>query len=299
MAFVSDMQVTLWIESFFLGSERNEEATDSILADLLRRKPEHLFLLGDLVSFGPYRASWEKPAGQLAALRGAGISVQAILGNHEVMLLRGTGEENFQSFFPDHVRTGYVRVVDSVAVLLLNSNFGILSAEETNRQREWYRQTLDSLDRDPNIEHIIVCCHHSPYTNSTVVSSSADVQREFVPGFLATPKCRLFLSGHAHAFEEFHREGKTFLVIGGGGGSRHALLEGNEQAWEDHSPPRKPLFHYLEVRRAPGKLVATVRGIRDDFLGLADFYRLDLPRTTPSHPPGGSSALPPAPPVKH
>jgi hypothetical protein len=125
------------------------------------------------------------------------------------------------------------------------------------------------------------------------------VRREFVPGFLATPKRRLFLSGHAHAFEEFHQGGKTFLVIGGGGGSRHALLEGNEQAWEDHSPRRKPPFHYLEVRRESGRLVATVRGLREDFIGLADYYRLDLPPTTQSHPPGGSPALPVAPPAKH
>jgi hypothetical protein len=282
MAFVSDMQVPLWIESLFLGSDRNEEATDSILADLLRRRPEHLFVLGDLVSFGAYGGSWEKPARQVSALRGAGISVQAILGNHEVILFRRTGEENFQSVFPDHVRTGYRRIVDSVAVILLNSNFQALSGEEAGVQREWYRQTLDSLERDSAVLHIIVCCHHSPFTNSTVVAGSAEVRKEFVPAFLATPKCRLFLSGHAHALEEFHHGGKTFLVIGGGGGSRHTLLEGDERAWEDRAPARKPLFHYLEIRKENGQLVATVRGLKEDFLGLSDYYRVVLDPLTPA-----------------
>jgi 3',5'-cyclic AMP phosphodiesterase CpdA len=276
MAFVGDIQTPLWIESLLLGSDRNAEATDSIVADLIRRRPEHLFLLGDLVSFGPCRGSWERIDARVESLRRSGTLVQAILGNHEVMLFPRTGEKNFQSLFPDHVRTGYCRTVDSVAVILLNSNFQALSGEDARTQKEWFQRTLDSLQRDVAILHIVVCCHHSPFSNSRVVGGSEEVQREFVPPFLATPKCRLFLSGHAHTIEEFRQGKKTFLVIGGGGGARHPLRTGAGRKWEDLFPAKKPPFQYLEVRRNKGQLVAVVRGLRDNFSGLDDSYRLAI-----------------------
>ncbi len=271
MAFVSDTQRPFWFESLWLGGHRNAEATDSIFADLMQRRPGHVFILGDLVSFGAFQGPWESIDRDVGNLRRAGIQVHGVLGNHELMLFAGTGEENFQKLFPDHVRTGFIQTVDSVAVVLLNSNFGVLGSEGTRTQSEWYARTLDSLERDPAVLDIVVCCHHSPFSNSRTVGSSEEVQREFVPAFLATPKCRLFLSGHAHAYEQFLQGGKTFLVIGGGGGARHPLFEGTRRKWEDLAPEPRPLFHYLEVRREHHKLIATVRGLRDDFGGFRDY----------------------------
>ncbi len=276
MAFVSDTQSPIWIESLFLGSDRNEEATDSIFADLARRKPSHLFMLGDLVSFGPYGGAWRQMDRHITSLRGAGITVHGVLGNHELMLFERTGEENFQERFPDHVRTGYVQTVDSVAVVLLNSNFETLGPADATRQHVWYRKTLDSLQNDPAIQHIVVCCHHSPFSNSRVVGGSEEVRKEFLPPFLGTSKCRLFLSGHAHAFEHFQEGGKTFLVIGGGGGPSQPLAEGKEQTWTDLAPLQKPHYHYLELRREKGRLIATLRGLSNDFSGFSDLYRVTI-----------------------
>jgi UDP-2,3-diacylglucosamine pyrophosphatase LpxH len=276
MAFVSDTQKPFWYESLTLGSNRNEEATDSIFADLIRRRPQHLFILGDLVSFGPYRRTWEGITQHVENLRKAGVAVHAVLGNHELMLFPQTGEENLQELFPDHVRTGYVQTVDSVAVVLLNSNFSDLGTKAVARQEKWYARALDSLQTEPAILHIVVCCHHSPFSNSKIVGGSKQVQKEFVPGFLATAKCRLFLSGHAHTYEQFRQGGKTFLVIGGGGGARHPLNEGPDRRWDDLAPTPKPLFHYLEIRRDHRKLIATVRGLRDDFGGFRDYSTVTI-----------------------
>ncbi len=282
MAFVGDTQTPIWIESLLLGSHRSEEASDSIMADIARRRPGHLFVLGDLVSFGPYRGSWKRIDRQVTGLRRERIAVHAVLGNHELMIFARTGEECFQELFPDHVRTGYVLTVDSVAVILLNSNFGALGPASAGQQKTWYVRTLDSLQRDPAVRLIVVCCHHSPFSNSKVVGGSEEVREEFVPGFLETSKCRLFLSGHAHAFEHFEEGGKTFLVIGGGGGSPHPLTSGNEQTWTDLAPLRKPLYHYLELRREAGKLIATVRELAVDFTRLSGTYRVEIDEATPS-----------------
>ncbi len=276
MAFVGDTQTPTWIESLVLGSNRNGEATDSIFADLARRKPAQLFLLGDLVSFGPYSGSWSQIDRHIRDLRIAGIAVHGVLGNHDLMLFARTGEENFQERFPDHVRTGYVQTVDSVGVVLLNSNFGSLGPPDVERQRMWYRNTLDSLQHDPGIQHIVVCCHHSPFSNSRVVGGSEEVRKEFLLLFLGTPKCRLFLSGHAHAFEQFQEGGKTFLVVGGGGGPSQPLAEGKEQTWKDLAPLQKPHYHYLELQREGRKLVATLRALSSDCPGFSDALRVTI-----------------------
>jgi len=274
IAFISDTQIPLWIESLVLGSDRNEEATDSLFADILRLHPDRLFLLGDLVSFGAYPAAWESIDRKIQVARDAKISVHAILGNHELAFYAHTGEQCFSRAFPDHRRIGYSVSVDSVAVILLNSNFGNLDNEDQAEQQRWYLKTLDSLATDPGTVCIVVCAHHSPYTNSTVVEASIDVRRLFVPPFSACPKCLLFLSGHSHSLEQFTEHQKTFMVVGGGGGTRHRLLDPADRDWKDISPEKKPLFHYVMLERHGSSLCLTVRQLRDDFKAVEDGYSI-------------------------
>ena len=281
LAFISDTQTPLWLEALVLGGHRNVEATDTLLAHILRTRPASLFMLGDLVSFGAYTGSWQTMEQNILYMRKTQIPVHAILGNHELMIYARTGESFFADMFPDHVRTGYCVSVDSVAVLLLNSNFDNLDEAEQQQQQQWYTQTLDSLEQDPGTVSIVVCCHHSPFTNSTIVEASGPVRQMFVPPYIRTAKCLLFLSGHAHAFEHFREQGKDFMVIGGGGGSRHVLLTGAEEIWKDRAPDKKPLFHYLTVDRRGASLRATVHGLRADFHNVEETYVLDVPASQP------------------
>src|ERR1700742_961630 len=107
----------------------------------------------------------------------------------------------------------------------------------------WYKSTLSSLDNNTAIKTIIVSCHHAPYTNSTIVGCSKPVQQYFVPAYIQTKKCRLFITGHAHAFEHFKSQGKDFLVIGGGGGL-HQPLDTSNSCISDLVSKYKPMFHY-------------------------------------------------------
>lgn len=277
LGFISDIQAPIIFETLALKERGNERATRLLFSDLRRRHPARVFILGDLVSVGSLNRPWEDVDRYVTDLRRDSIPVDAILGNHEMMMFSKYGERNFMALFPRHVRTGYLRTVDSTAVILLNSNFSHLSREEEQWQRKWYGATLDSLQAHPGIRAIIVCCHHSPFSNSTVVGSSVEVQKAFVPPFVATPKCLLFLSGHAHTFEHFQSKGKDFLVIGGGGGLNQPLYQGKDQRWKDLSPV-KPLFHSISVQRRGGVFHISVWGIREETSAVVEkLYELDVP----------------------
>jgi predicted MPP superfamily phosphohydrolase len=265
----------MWIEDVFLRSNNNPEATKRILATVEESKSEAIFMLGDLVALGHNKRGWGTIDRFLEAMKKKGRPVFAILGNHELMGKPLKGEANFQERFPDHVKTGYVRIVDSIAVMMMNSNFSLLSIEEFRMQSDWYKKKLIELDDDDAIRAIIVCCHHSPFTNSRLVRPSKNVQDEFIPAYLQSKKAALFLSGHAHIFEHYKIKGKDFLVIGGGGGLRHPRSR-SSILQPDHAAGHKPVFHYLTVIRKHGILEAVSHALQPDFDGFDPHYRVTV-----------------------
>jgi hypothetical protein len=275
LVFASDTQAPIWLESIWLRPSHNRSATKSIFADMVIRQPKSVFILGDVVSLGTSNRQWRKMDVYLENLKEKGVSVNAALGNHEVMGQPVKGERKFQKRFPNHVNTGYVEVVDSVAVILLNSNFGTLSQKQDAFQQEWYKNKLDTLDADSSIQFIITGCHHSPYTNSKIVGSSIAVRQKFVTHFLKSPKSRLFLSGHSHNFEHFRVYGKDFLVIGGGGGL-HQPLRASSEATSDIASSYKPMFHYLSVRRFPDHLDVTSVRLKSDRSGFEEGLKIEV-----------------------
>jgi hypothetical protein len=222
-----------------------------------------------VVNLGYSNKQWKDMGGYLKSLRKEGIAVHAALGNHEVMGQARKGENKFQTYFPEHVRTGYIKVVDSVAVILLNSNFGKLTEKENEAQVQWYKQALKELDNDASIHYIITGCHHSPFTNSKIVGCSKGVEEKFVAPFLASAKSRLFLSGHSHNFEQYQVKGKDFLVIGGGGGLHQPLKTGTG-ILEDVATDYKPEFHYLTVKRCADGLQIRSYELKKDFSGFEE-----------------------------
>jgi len=228
-------------------------------------------MLGDVVAVGSNDAKWKVMDRFLDTCRRAGIPVHGLLGNHDLLWSRAKGETNFRHRFPDVVNTGYVSIVYSMAVVLLNSNFAKLTAAEIDKQQRWYTTTLSGLDSDRSIKTIIVTCHHAPFSNSRIVGSSGPVQRYFLPAFLRTAKCRLFITGHGHAFEHFNHGGKDFLVIGGGGGL-HQPLDTSATRIPDIASVYKPMFHYLSIRRVNDKLYVTSFFLKPDFSGVEKGY---------------------------
>jgi hypothetical protein len=279
LAFAADTQAPMLVEKLLLKPFRNREATKLLFENVLQQKPRAFFLLGDVVNLGYSARQWKPIDQYLTSLRHHHISTYGILGNHEVMGRPKEGQRMFQERFPDHKRTGYVVIEDAIAVVLVNSNFSSLSKKENEHQQKWYAETLQALDADTNIEFIITGCHHSPFTNSRIVSPSKEVEEIFVPAFLQSKKSQLFLSGHCHAFEHYKVGGKDFMVIGGGGGLRQPLRQGIGTL-TDLAIEYKPMFHYITIKRSADHLHVTSLHLKKDFGGFETGLQLDIKKYT-------------------
>ena len=282
LLFASDTQEPMWVESLFLTDNDNKQATRALFTELLTQEPTELFLLGDVVNLGYKNSRWTFIDSALTQAKERGFHVHALLGNHELMGRAASGERRFQERFPGHVRTGYTVVKDSIAVVLLNSNFGKLGKEGMRVQDAWYARTLHELDSLPSVRSIVVCCHHSPYSSSKLVGNNTAVQAHFVDPFLKARKTGLFISGHAHLFQHYSTDQKHFFVIGGGGGSHHPLRKdpGPNVCLE---PDYNPLFHYLSVRLCNNTLQVVSHRLSDDLSGFDDGcdYVIPVPAARP------------------
>lgn len=277
LALVSDTQAPMTVEKIWLKANRNEEATGKVFDDIVRIQPHTVFLLGDVVALGYRDKKWRRVDAFLQDCRSKGISAEAVMGNHDVMTFGKSGEKKFQKRFPDHVRTGFTVVRDSIAIVMLNSNFKKLGKAGRNIQEEWLGHEISRLDKDPSIVHVIVTCHHAPYSNSKIVGSSKPVQERFVPYFYSSAKACIFITGHSHNFERFKRDGKDFLVIGGGGGI-HQPLNQKADRLDDVSGEYKPDYHYITLQRSGRNLIIVSRALAKDFSGFSDGYTLKISR---------------------
>jgi predicted MPP superfamily phosphohydrolase len=272
--FLSDVQTPLASETIFLKPFRNKEGRDSLFADIVRQNPKTLLLLGDLTSMGSNEQAWTPLDGFLHPLHALNTDIYAIPGNHEYMATASTGIKHFTKRFPEQWLHGYCVQTDSLAIVLLNSNFNTLKKNELSQQLLWYKTTMDSLDHDPAIRAIIVCTHHAPYSNSKTVGCSRDVIEEVVPQFEKSGKAKLFISGHSHNLEYFSKgKGKYYLVIGGGGGIAQPLKDGNKTGYHDLiDQEKKPVYFYVIVERKGSGLKLSARGLNKDF----KFFTLDF-----------------------
>lgn len=278
IVFLSDTQDPIWIETILLNENNNIEIKNSIFEKISEQNPRAIFHMGDLVALGFLNRDWKEIDEWVNELNRNGISFYPALGNHELLLFPEMGYANYVKRFPEYSKTGYLIKLDSVAIIMLNSNFGFLAEKEIIDQNEWYEESLKKLDEDDSVKLIIVGCHHSPYTNSTIVGPSTEVQKIFVPPYLRSKKAGLFLSGHAHAFEHFNIDGKDFVVIGGGGGLQQPLLVGEESLWDDKFPIEESIrrFHFTLFEKEGNSYFLNVRMIDSTYSKFEDIYRIEL-----------------------
>ncbi|MCU7514273.1 MAG: metallophosphoesterase [Ignavibacteria bacterium] len=279
IAFVSDTQEPMMIEKLWLKGDNNELASREIFRAINKEQNlSALFHLGDLTAMGFWPWEWNGVSSELSPLWKRGIPVYPAMGNHEYFLFSSLGRKQFFKHFPYIKSSWYAKQTGDIAVILLNSNFSELSEEEISRQQRWYEQKLREFDRDPSVHYIIVGTHHPPYTNSKVVGPSSEVQRMFVPAFLKTNKCKLFISGHAHAFEHFRKDNKDFMVIGGGGGLLHPTLTGMEARYRDLYTGSNRMFHYVTIGLQKDSMVVRVKMINRDFRSFGEVHRVGIGR---------------------
>jgi len=277
--FISDTQEPIWIETLRLDENNNLIARERIFNEIIDEKPTKVFHLGDIVAFGYYDDDWKPIDNFLDKLIKEKIEFYPTLGNHEVMLFSEIGENNFAKRFPFYSRTGYSINNGATEIILLNSNFSEMTTREIAQQQEWYINKLIQLEQDSTISAVIVGCHHSPFTNSKIVDPDEKVEELFVPPFVEFQKCKLFLSGHCHAFEHFKYKGKDFLVLGGGGGLQQPLYVEVESIWKDQYDNKNPkrMFHFLKYKFENDTVRVTLKMLEKDFSQFDDEYKLIIP----------------------
>jgi 3',5'-cyclic AMP phosphodiesterase CpdA len=237
-------------------------AHSDIVQKLLDRNPDALVLLGDMVFDGSYDADWSFFDGLMKPVAEAGIAAFPVYGNHEYLRSSRGADINMRKRFASVRSTWYTITMDSVAFVMINTNFDRISAAMCRQQRRWYDSTLTALESDASVRCIVVCGHHPPYTNSMNVSDHHLLQTEYVPAFLRHPKSRLWLSGHSHALEHIRVQGRDFVVTGGGGAPRHKLMADDELRHPHVGRERKSRtispFHFLMLKRVADTLKITV-----------------------------------------
>lgn len=70
-------------------------------------------------------------------------------------------------------------------------------------------------------------------------------------------------------------KGKSFVVIGGGGGL-HQPLRANNDTMHDLSADYKPAFYYLNISRVQDKLEVSSRMLKPDFSGFQDGFSFSV-----------------------
>ena len=264
---------------FFERRESNDAERVRLVQAIAAARPSFVAFTGDLVDEGSSASDWSDFDRLTAPIRDAGIPAIVAIGNHEYERSR-EGEQHVLARFPA-MKGRHHDVVDRgpLRLVLLDSNDLVLSKEEWAEQRRWYDETLARLDADGAVRGVMVLLHHEPFTNSTMTADEGQVQRDFLPGFLAAKKTLAMLSGHVHSYERFTRQGKTFVVSGGGGGPRITLAVGSARRHPDDlfdGPPVRD-FHFIVYTIGDGSVEAEVRSLPKGGTAFSTMDRFSLP----------------------
>jgi 3',5'-cyclic AMP phosphodiesterase CpdA len=276
LCFVSDTQEPMTFERIVLSYNDNAKARELIFHEILDLRPDAVVHLGDEIALGTSSSDWKEIDQFVGALRKQGTAFCPIPGNHEYLLTSARGMRNFTSRYPDASLIGYTKQFGKIAVVLVNSNFSELMRTEQEEQLSWYQQTLAHLEIDTTVAFVIVGCHHPPFTNSRIVGVSDEIRQSYLPDFYKSDKCKLFVSGHSHAFEHFREHGKDFFVLGGGGGLQHPLTLGASAEYKDvfSDTLQKRMFHFVSMTAVGDTLEVGVRMLKADFSGFETLPQL-------------------------
>lgn len=263
VGILGDTQRTSLLE---VWRERNDRQREVLLRQLAKQRPDVLIHLGDMVFYGSDHDDWDYFDRMMEPARRAGISVLPILGNHEYFGVDDIMQEHVRLRFGDAPLRWSSVVIDSVAYVLLNTNYREIGLDVMEQQRQWYTRTMQQFERADSVLFIVVCGHHPPYTNSTVVDDDELLQQYFLPAYMLSRKTAAWFSGHAHAYEHFYIDWKHFVVSGGGGGPRQRLLTGpGEQHIDMYQPAAEAVlrpFHYCTVERSGRTLHVVMHPLR-------------------------------------
>lgn len=258
--------------------EQNEGVPKKIFDKIADENPSFIIHLGDMSFWGSSTTWWSYFDEDAAEVIKKGIPIYPVAGNHDYFGSNDKAKENLFLRFPFlKENTWYSKQINNLGIIFLNSNFDDLSESENNAQLKFYRKELKKFEQDSTVQHIIVVCHHSPYTNSTIVDPSKDVQKYFVLPFIKAKKTKAFFSGHCHSVEHFIKSNKHFIVSGGGGGPRQKLATGKRAKYKDYfTASRIRYFNYCRLTFESNALKLEIIGWDDSITNSVNLFTLEF-----------------------
>ncbi len=234
-----------------------------VIQALANENPAFVVNTGDLVGRGSKSEEWRTFHEENQPVFLKKIPYYPVLGNHEFYGDDAKALQNYFAAFPGlRGRRWYEIRFRSVLLAALDSNFDEMEESEIASQDRWFEELLAAAEKDASVRHVLVCCHHPPYTNSRVHGDSKPVQEHFVKRL--TPKVKAFLSGHVHAYERFPRDGRQFVVTGGGGAPLTTVNVKDPDHEDAFKGPEYRPFHYCRFTLEGEKLRGDVLMLQDD-----------------------------------
>jgi len=275
IAVVGDLQRTsVW--EMMLGREQNDTERENIISEIKKEDPALLVLLGDMVFEGSDRKQWEYFDKVISPLNN--LPILPVMGNHEYYTENSSGVREVKRRFPQvNSVSWYSRIYGNTALIFLDSNKPKLTPAQWTEQQIWYNEMISYLEEDPSIRSILVFTHHPPYTNSIVTGDERDIQNAFIKPFMQSEKTAAFFSGHAHTYEHFIKENKSFIVSGGGGGPRVILKKGEDCHIDQCRLSGIRPFHYVLIQPNKNSLEIIVKGINkgENKFFLVDNFKIE------------------------
>jgi len=234
-----DTQKTMTLEFWRPHYDLERRALVQAVAD---ERPAFIVNAGDVVCHGGREADWQRFCRENQPIFDRGIAYFPAIGNHD--LYGGAEALRIRAAVFPHVGTRRwfaIRFVQ-VLIIVLDSNFDDLGAELSGQQDQWLEDQLADAERDAEIRHVLLVCHHPPYTNAQGLSDSPEVQKHFVARL--SPKADVLVSGHVHNYERFEKNGVQYVVSGGGGGPTRDLIQEHPTHRDLYQGDRSRPFHY-------------------------------------------------------
>lgn len=256
---LGDTQKTMTLE--FWRAHHDDERR-AVIRAVAEERPAFVVNSGDVVCHGGHGNDWERFCDENRPIFERGIAYFPALGNHDFYGGAEDGLAYRARIFP-HIgtRRWFDVRFGSVLVAVLDSNLDRLSPGQVREQDRWLEDLLTSAEQDERIRHVILVCHHPPYTNASGLSEDTGVQAHFVSRL--TPKVRVFFAGHVHNYERFEKKGVQFVVSGGGGGpTREVAPKGAHR--DLYTGPRTHPFHYCRLSVDGPRLRFEVRMLMED-----------------------------------
>jgi Icc-related predicted phosphoesterase len=233
--------------------DSDPERRKMIIGAIAQQQPKFVLISGDLVLNGSNPNDWEEYDKEMKPITDAGATVFPALGNHDVHGDRNTALSNYFQRFSQLKESRYYSVkAGNVLVVTIDSE----EDAPNSPQRRWLDNVLKK-QISSDIEFVVFCLHHPPYTNftMTMVGHEARHEEKDLAAYLENRQKGshakfLVIGGHNHNYERYEHDGVMYIVTGGGGATPYMPHRNANDFFQGTGPT----YHYCLVTMEPGKL---------------------------------------------